>query len=672
MRVFPNQWLRSCLALNTVSGLVQWVARGELVDNQTLTGITNNVPTDLSGKLILGSYYDTYFAKWYESSNKLTKLEIFSSVLDVEKMIEYTKGEGCVDDGDYLSWDSMQWNLHGAARIEHKEAEEICRLQRFSFYAAGFEWQSCMHFCENLGGSRVPPVTSLLQWDRVRSFASDYEMNWFWTPLNDEQIEGEWRDFYNHQVLNFTTSWANKEPNGERSENCAYVGNGKWADSQCKERLTCVCQRQPFIHLRLRGLCTNSAIDAHYQPLNDFFNFDRLQLIGHKESSIEYDEKGNNWKLSLAGSNVSGVSYAAHNTFLLGKQNWSIIGDSGCKRNGEEYTGHLKLTGCSSTGQFTCDDGQCVRMEQRCNQLPDCRDHSDEKNCRVLVLGDGYNKNVPPVSVQKEMVNVNVSLDILKVVDIDEEDYSIEVQFSITLDWFENRATYQNLKKKRSLNALTQEDIQLLWLPKVIYENTDQKESTRLGVQWEWETSVVVERNTIGTATGLETVDETELYKGEENSLVMFQTYTHDFQCIFNLKKYPFDTQTCSIEMALGPLDEASVSLNPGHLNMNQSQEMSIFLMKTWNLHKETYSNGRTSLRMNMVLRRKITSEMMTTYFPTLLLTAITFATTFFKPFFFEAALSVNLTTMLVMTTIFMSKMESLPPTVRAPHLTSR
>jgi len=53
----------------------------------------------------------------------------------------------------------------------------------------------------------------------------------------------------------------------------------------------------------------------------------------------------------------------------------------------------------------------------------------------------------------------------------------------------------------------------------------------------------------------------------------------------------------------------------------------------------------------------------MTSYFPTLLLTMITFATTFFKPFFFEAALSVNLTTMLVMTTIFMSNMEILPST---------
>ena len=66
---------------------------------------------------------------------------------------------------------------------------------------------------------------------------------------------------------------------------------------------------------------------------------------------------------------------------------------------------------------------------------------------------------------------------------------------------------------------------------------------------------------------------------------------------------------------------------------------------------------------MTIVMRRKIMSEMMTTYFPSLLLMMITFATTFFKPIFFEAALSVNLTTMLVMTTIFISKMEGLPHT---------
>ena len=66
---------------------------------------------------------------------------------------------------------------------------------------------------------------------------------------------------------------------------------------------------------------------------------------------------------------------------------------------------------------------------------------------------------------------------------------------------------------------------------------------------------------------------------------------------------------------------------------------------------------------MVIVLKRKIISEMLVTYFPSFLLMAITFATTFFKPFFFEAGLSVNLTTMLVMTTIFISVMEKLPLT---------
>ena len=49
--------------------------------------------------------------------------------------------------------------------------------------------------------------------------------------------------------------------------------------------------------------------------------------------------------------------------------------------------------------------------------------------------------------------------------------------------------------------------------------------------------------------------------------------------------------------------------------------------------------------------------------FPSTLLIMITYPTTLLMPLFFEAALSVNLTTMLVMTTIFISKMESLPPT---------
>ena len=115
--------------------------------------------------------------------------------------------------------------------------------------------------------------------------------------------------------------------------------------------------------------------------------------------------------------------------------------------------------------------------------------------------------------------------------------------------------------------------------------------------------------------------------------------------------------------MAMGSLDTETVSLIPDHLNMSQEVNMPIFDIVDWSLQTTSFDDGVKGVSMVIVMKRKITSEMMTTYFPYLLLIAITFATTFFKPFFFEAALSVNLTTMLVMTTIFISKMEGLPPT---------
>ena len=77
----------------------------------------------------------------------------------------------------------------------------------------------------------------------------------------------------------------------------------------------------------------------------------------------------------------------------------------------------------------------------------------------------------------------------------------------------------------------------------MIYENTDQKDSTRLGDTWEWTTSVVIRREGSFVRSGLETVDETEIFKGNESSLLMRQAYTRDFQCAFELTRYPFDTQ---------------------------------------------------------------------------------------------------------------------------------
>ena len=87
-------------------------------------------------------------------------------------------------------------------------------------------------------------------------------------------------------------------------------------------------------------------------------------------------------------------------------------------------------------------------------------------------------------------------------------------------------------------------------------------------------------------------------------------------------------------------------------------KDLIMFTITDLRLHKK-----KKQVHLVINLKRKIQTELLTTYLPTLLLLSITYATTFFKPIYFEASLTVKLTIMLVMTTIFTSKIEELPPT---------
>ena len=108
-------------------------------------------------------------------------------------------------------------------------------------------------------------------------------------------------------------------------------------------------------------------------------------------------------------------------------------------------------------------------------------------------------------------------------------------------------------------------------------------------------------------------------------------------------------------------LNEASLPMNFSDLNSNDtSKDLTMFTMTNLALFRKENSN---MVVMTLNLRRKITTELLTTYLPTILLLIITFVTIFFDKDLFADAIAVNLTIMLVMTTIFTSKIEELPPT---------
>ena len=73
------------------------------------------------------------------------------------------------------------------------------------------------------------------------------------------------------------------------------------------------------------------------------------------------------------------------------------------------------------------------------------------------------------------------------------------------------------------MNALTEEDIKTIWLPLIGYDNSDQKEVTRLGEygNGEWATIVTVTRNLSKTfsRSGWSMVDEAEIFAAARQSV---------------------------------------------------------------------------------------------------------------------------------------------------------
>ena len=113
---------------------------------------------------------------------------------------------------------------------------------------------------------------------------------------------------------------------------------------------------------------------------------------------------------------------------------------------------------------------------------------------------------------------------------------------------------------------------------------------------------------------------------------------------LFHFRWYPFDTQTCKMILSPDGNNGEFIDLHEDGLEYLGPMDLTQYFIRSTG----TSMSEEGSISVVVVLGRRLLGTLLTVYIPTLLVVTISYSTNFFKPFFFEAVVAVNLTCMLV------------------------
>ena len=89
------------------------------------------------------------------------------------------------------------------------------------------------------------------------------------------------------------------------------------------------------------------------------------------------------------------------------------------------------------------------------------------------------------------------------------------------MQWLETRLRFKNLKEEITLNSLSPSEMSSIWVPKLIFYNTETKPSTTV----DEETIIFAEKQGNYTPSPIEDVENIKYYDGHENELHMQRFY---------------------------------------------------------------------------------------------------------------------------------------------------
>ena len=360
--------------------------------------------------------------------------------------------------------------------------------------------------------------------------------------------------------------------------------------------------------------------------------------------------------VDVIDDSITATFESGFETMALGTNNWVVRNDRLCQKG--EVSKSLSLSACADS-EFTCGDGLCIDMDGRCNGVVNCKDKTDEMDCRVAEIDSGYNKLLTPPPGEGNMkVPVIIDVTIIAFRSFDISQSNFELQLILGMKWFDGRLNFNNLRDKKSLNVMGPTEKSSIWFPAVVFENTKDKINTVVDNK----AVLVVEKAGSGKPVDDTITENKLLYDGDKNPIIYERLDNIKFDCFYQLAWYPFDTQRC--EAVLGQADTSTdyVEQIVGNFTYDGPRDLTMYFIKRTQM-KKMKRNRRPVLLVEIVIGRRLLSFILTTILPTLFLNIIGHMANYFKEFFFEGIISLNVTVMLVLTTMFINVSNNLPKT---------
>ena len=201
-------------------------------------------------------------------------------------------------------------------------------------------------------------------------------------------------------------------------------------------------------------------------------------------------------------------------------------------------------------------------LKQRCNNLFECSDRSDEDNCEPLLIDNRNYRIILPPELEKKKTEIFVHVELHGITDIDQISMTFRGDIRLRLQWRDPRLKFKDLGSNETF--LNKHWLDQIWLPPLILSNT-------IGnVPISRDEPVVVKILKQGPYVHNDITDlhEGTLFLGNENDLQLDGEYEHTFKCLFELKRFPFDTQNCSVNIKIPHEIKKYIKLKPRDLNL--------------------------------------------------------------------------------------------------------